>query len=187
MLTSPLRPPLTRRRPLPEKIFRIPQAVKWPAKRHSHGQRKIEARVERRSRHTKRDSSGRTAALRACDVIPRNANFVAQLDSFQYRFSREIKKVTASQNDRVKQTTADRIRVMRLSPGQKAIRREIPPRCFAALGETPLAPTAKDRSACGTKKSAHEEGFFGPNCGPQNDGVKQQHQTEFESYNYLPY
>jgi hypothetical protein len=39
------------------------------------------------------------AALRECDVIPRSANFVAQLDSFQYRFSRKIKKVTASQND----------------------------------------------------------------------------------------
>jgi hypothetical protein len=45
------------------------------------------------------NEEGFFAALRECDVIPRNANFVAQLDSLQYRFSRKIKKVTAAQND----------------------------------------------------------------------------------------
>jgi hypothetical protein len=53
----------------------------------------------------KRDPSSRRKALRSlgeCEVISRNANFVAQLDSFQYRFSRHIKKVTASRDDNVK-------------------------------------------------------------------------------------
>jgi hypothetical protein len=80
------------------------------------------------------------AVLRECDVIPRNAILIAQLDSFQRRFSGKIEKVTASQNDGAKQQQMQIFRV-----------------AVATLNESGAAPRDRKRKAKRQKPEAKRD------------------------------